>query len=276
MTRLASDAGLSRSIIYEAVAFYRFRPKFHVRGKLVWTHYRALLRLPTDAERDAGEAAALKHSWSVRELEAQIRAGAIASAAGAPREVAPTHPLAALRGQFYTYKLIEGSEPGDGLRLDLGFGIQLAWPIPAEERYRVGQFVTASREADEAYRFNQVTDRTASFYTYRAKVLRVIDGDTVWLDIDCGFRVWTRQKVRLRGIDTPEIETAEGVQARDFVVDALKGLQFVAVTTTKPDKYDRYLADLFYLAGEEDKEGVLKEGAFLNRELVRAGLARRV
>ena len=277
VTRLAADAGLSKSTLYEAVAFHRFRPNFHTRGNLGWTHYRALLRLPTDADRDAAEAAAATHRWSVRELEAQIRSGGIAPVAGPAPEVAPSQPLAALRGQFYTYRLVEGSELGDsGLRLDLGFGIQLAWPIPQVGTYHAGQFLSATREAPEAYRFDDVTGRTTAFYTYQAQVLKVIDGDTVWLDIDCGFRVWTRQKVRLRGIDTPEIKTAEGVRARDFVVEALQGLSSVAVTTTKLDKYDRYLADLFYLVGEEDREVALREGRFLNRELVKAGLARRV
>jgi len=101
----------------------------------------------------------------------------------------------------------------------------------------------------------------------------VIDGDTLWLDIDCGFGVWTKQKVRLRGIDTPELKTAEGIRARDFVVEALKGVPFVAVTTTKPDKYDRYLADVFYLPKEEDPGVILSNGVFLNRALHGAGLA---
>ena len=47
----------------------------------------------------------------------------------------------------------------------------------------------------------------------------------------------------------------------------------VAVTTTKPDKYDRYLADVFYLAEEEDAGVVLAEGRFLNRALCEAGVA---
>ena len=85
----------------------------------------------------------------------------------------------------------------------------------------------------------------------------------MWVDIDCGFGIWTRQKLRLRGIDAPEMDTAEGREARDFVVRALgKGRRLraegerkgrgsrwwdVVVTTTKPDKYDRYLADVFYV-----------------------------
>ena len=45
----------------------------------------------------------------------------------------------------------------------------------------------------------------------------------------------------------------------------------VAVTTTRPDKYDRYLADVFYLEGEEEVGVVLEEGRFLNRGLLGTG-----
>ena len=132
-----------------------------------------------------------------------------------------------------------------------------------------------TRDGSGGYRFSEAAGRRAAFYSYRARVVKVLDGDTVWLDIDCGFRVWTRQKVRLRGIDAPELPTAAGVRARDFVAQALDGLPFVAVTTTKPDKYDRYLADVFYLAGADGPEAVLREGTFLNRALLEAGLAGR-
>ena len=42
-------------------------------------------------------------------------------------------------------------------------------------------------------------------FTYQATVLRIIDGDTVDVDIDLGFSVWLKkQRVRMMGIDTPE------------------------------------------------------------------------
>ena len=276
VTRLAADVGLGKATLYQAVAFYRFRPKLYTRRKLVWSHYRAILRLRTDQERQAGERAASKHGWSVRELEGTdpVRGFRWIRSLRARGQACSTATAAALRGQFYTYRLVEAGETG--LRLDLGFGIQVAWPLPEAENYHAGQFLKATREGPEAYRFAEAAGRTAAFYTYVAQVLNVIDGDTVWLDIDCGFRVWTRQKVRLRGIDTPELKTPEGVRARDFVVDALEGLPLVVVTTTRPDKYGRYLADLFYLSGGETADVVLDKGRFLNRQLVEVGLAERV
>ena len=45
-------------------------------------------------------------------------------------------------------------------------------------------------------------------YHYKAKLLRVVDGDTIDVDIDLGFDVWLRkQRIRLAGIDTPESRT---------------------------------------------------------------------
>ena len=45
-------------------------------------------------------------------------------------------------------------------------------------------------------------------YHYKAKLVRVIDGDTIDVDIDLGFDVWLkRQRVRLAGIDAPESRT---------------------------------------------------------------------
>ena len=50
----------------------------------------------------------------------------------------------------------------------------------------------------------------------------------------------------------------------------------MGVTTTEPDKYDRYLADVFYLEGTGEPEGVVREGRFLNGEILRKGLAERL
>ena len=65
-------------------------------------------------------------------------------------------------------------------------------------------------------------------YHYKAKLLRVVDGDTIDVDIDLGFDVWLRkQRIRLAGIDTPEsrtrnkVEKAMGLRAKEFLQKAL-------------------------------------------------------
>ena len=61
-------------------------------------------------------------------------------------------------------------------------------------------------------------------YQYRCQILRVVDGDTVDIDIDLGFGVWMRkQRVRLYGVDTPEARTRDleekkfGMMAKKYV-----------------------------------------------------------
>ena len=52
-------------------------------------------------------------------------------------------------------------------------------------------------------------------YEYRCKVSRVVDGDTVDIDIDLGFGVWLhKERVRIIGIDTPESRTRDKVEKR--------------------------------------------------------------
>ena len=50
-------------------------------------------------------------------------------------------------------------------------------------------------------------------YEYKCKMVRVVDGDTVDVDIDLGFGVWMRkQRIRMYGIDTPESRTSDKVE----------------------------------------------------------------
>jgi len=81
---------------------------------------------------------------------------------------------------------------------------------------------------------------------------------------------------RLRGIDAPELVSADGKKAKEFLEKKLglaegEGLsdRMVLVRTEKSDKYDRYLADLFYT----DKNG---REIYLNQEILAAGLAIRM
>jgi endonuclease YncB( thermonuclease family) len=74
-------------------------------------------------------------------------------------------------------------------------------------------------------------------------------------------------KLRLRGIDCPELKTSAGKAAKKFVEELFSRAEGVTVTTTKPDKFDRYLSDIFLR---------MKDGTelFLNNELLAAGHAR--
>ena len=52
-------------------------------------------------------------------------------------------------------------------------------------------------------------------YEYKAKVVHIVDGDTVDVDIDLGFGIWMKdERVRLMGIDTPESRTRDLVEKK--------------------------------------------------------------
>jgi endonuclease YncB( thermonuclease family) len=281
---------LSRSLVYEMLHFFRSFPLprdlDQVLADLTWTHCRTLLAVRDDEARAYYARQVQEHGWSVRQLTEQIREQAHAQRPprqieAAAQDMARGTPLQAKRGLLHTYRLVPvpAGWPGDEAALiDLGFSIHL----PAA---RVGADVPAdpdptarytSTNADGAFRLERTDDARARNYTYTGLIESIIDGDTLWAYVDCGFGVWVRQKLRLRGIDCPELRTARGQRARDYVVEQLSRVDFVALTTTRPDKYDRYLADIFYLAGQTDPHAVLRQGSFLNRDLLNQGLAVRM
>lgn len=76
-------------------------------------------------------------------------------------------------------------------------------------------------------------------YQYTATIDRVIDGDTVEMTVDCGFRLSFRDRFRLAHIDAPEHNAA----SRNYLVSLLTpgdGRRW-QIETSKPDKYGRWL-----------------------------------
>ena len=66
-------------------------------------------------------------------------------------------------------------------------------------------------------------------YEYKAKILRIVDGDTVDVDIDLGFGMWMhKERVRIMGIDTPESRTRD-LAEKKLGLAAKKRLQELCV-----------------------------------------------
>jgi micrococcal nuclease len=94
-------------------------------------------------------------------------------------------------------------------------------------------------------------------YEYRTKVVRVVDGDTVDVDIDLGFGVWLRkERVRLYGVDTPESRTRDkeekkyGLAAKDFLVEKLGDSPILKTTKDGKGKFGRILGEFLVDDGE--------------------------
>ena len=85
-------------------------------------------------------------------------------------------------------------------------------------------------------------------YQYKAKVNRVIDGDTVDLDVDLGFRVIMRLRGRLIGVDTPERGHQDWIMATEMLESLLKQEEdkegYIKIATGKTGKYGRWLIEI--------------------------------
>ena len=102
-------------------------------------------------------------------------------------------------------------------------------------------------------------------YEYKAVIVRVIDGDTVDVDVDLGFGIWMKkERVRLYGIDTPESRTRDKVEkvfglASKKRLKELFGKKCILKTFAARDgedmkgKFGRILGDFNVYNAEEDR-----------------------
>ena len=94
-------------------------------------------------------------------------------------------------------------------------------------------------------------------YTYKAKLDRVVDGDTVDAYIDLGFDISVHKRIRLAGIDSPESRTrdleekARGLASKDRLIDLLKEGKFT-LESKEVGKYGRVLGTLFVEKTNDD------------------------
>ena len=81
---------------------------------------------------------------------------------------------------------------------------------------------------------------------YVKKVSKVVDGDTIDVDIDLGFDISFSSRVRLAGIDTPEsrttdkMEKALGLESKEYLKKAIDSSKSVVIKTEKMDSSEKY------------------------------------
>ena len=113
-------------------------------------------------------------------------------------------------------------------------------------------------------------------YIYRAKLVRVVDGDTVDALIDVGFDIWFKKRIRFKGLDTWESRTrnleekALGLKAKARTKELLESVSsksgYFRIKSYGTGKYGRVLADIFV----QDKKG---KTIFVNEALITEGHA---
>lgn len=103
-------------------------------------------------------------------------------------------------------------------------------------------------------------------YTYKiSSVDRIVDGDTIDVTIDLGFKILTKQRIRMYGINTPETRTRDkqekqrGLAAKARLVELLQTEDDIILKSYGVGKFGRVLGEL-YINDTNVNETLVNEG----------------
>lgn len=278
--KLAVDTGISKRTLQECAQYQRFFPIARSCAQLGWSKCRLLCQVSDAKQREKLRVQTLKNDWRAEDLEARVRAfNAVAIESGETKADEPVELLTSQRGTPGLHPVVE--RPG-GLAIDLGFKFYRDLTGEQQKRLTKGDIVrldeSGVRKIDGATK--------ADLFTYTATVRKVIDGDTLDIAIVVAPGFTRDLKLRLRGLDCPEMSTAAGRAAKLFVDGLIEAGDEIIVCTSKPDKFDRYLADVFLRPAASDKLKAASTGLatptessesaaeiFLNNALLAGGYA---
>jgi len=250
--------GFSKRNLYKMRQFYLTHKIVPTSAQLSWSQHVELLPIKSKALRQKLEEQIVSQKLSsqqIRQAVQEVNQSTCESSRTPPLEkpVTVIPSLVVTRKPLHCHTLVDQAKikyPKGMVVVDCGFNV---WrTLSGHERISLGE----------------------ASHTYPARVESVIDGDTLWAVIDCGFDTCVREKLRFRGIDTPELGCPEGDKVKQVVTRKLKACPCIVIQTHKTDKYARYLADIFYLPGCHKYEKIASQGHFLNQELLDKGLAR--
>ena len=298
--QLEKDIFISRKTLYQMRNFYKTYPTLPKKEKgLNWSHYRNLLVVKSDERRKYLEDLAVEKSLSSNQLRRKISAAHKRKEKKSPPKITK---LKCERGVLYAYKIVDlqGSQKKF---LDCGFNIftevegwnqswtGFATPSTSSVQGKnegnakgnehedgvtnpVLQQVLQLVKNGKKFSLQKTELQPRQLHTYKAYLERVVDGDTIHVVLDLGFKIQHREILRLAKINAPEAETFEGAQSKKVLEKILKDVPFLIVKTNKTDIYGRYIADVFLAKSKkDDPQKIADEGEYLSQMLIDAGAA---
>ena len=237
-------SGFSERNLYKMRQFYLTHKILPAPAILSWTQHVELLTVTNKAHKRRLERRIISDSLSPRQIRQEVRQLKKSQQALQQDKTLAILPPPGREQSLQCYGLIAPDRMARSrgtVVVDCGFNI---WrEIPRQD---------AKLHGDPSY-------------TYPARVESVIDGDTLWVIVDCGYGTLTRQKLRLHLIDTPERGTPEGEKATRFVRRVLRKNSDIVIRTHSYDKYARYLADVFYLPDNTNPKAIYAQGIYLRK-----------
>ena len=247
-SKLEQDLAINKATLYKMHNFYQAYPQLPKdNNKLNWSHYRTLADIKNPRQREYLSNLAIENSWNTRQLEKEAKN--IKTNLNKIEDLAEdstndveikTKLKPPIIDKLFCYLLTQFKNSPQ-IYIDCGFHIFRA----AKTTIEAGNMVEAIKKEDDKYLLTKSTSSPKKLYCYKATLERVVDGDTIRVILDLGFKIYHRQILRLREVYAPELETDEGKKAAKKLNDILKDIPFLIIKTNRIDIYGRYVADVF-------------------------------
>lgn len=262
--------------------------KRQISAELLWSHLVLLSSVEDKKTREEYFKKAVSYKLDLPALQKELEEKKLLSAPAsilleAPdkteKNLSESPRLKVKRGTLRTYRIKETLNSLEPSTLQIDCGFYNYHDLDAKQvqklKLKAGDCVSAGTKSGgwKLTRLETKVKQITFLYTFQASLHRLPDADTPTVVAVQGFGFVTRQKLRMRNLNAPEINTDAGKKAREFVFEKLSSVKFFIVKTYSTDIYDRYLVDIFYLPGEADPQKVADEGIYLNQELIDNGHA---
>ncbi len=215
---LSKELGLNKRTLYRTVKFYKEYPEIVTAlSRFTWTHYLILQTIKDNGKRLEYEKLIEKENLSTRELQELVKK---------ERNQLPSKILAELkikRGRPGVYRLKEM----DGiLNIDIGFYDY----IERQELINIDN-PDAYIEYTDPVSYKFIEPDKSILYTFKAKIIEVVDGDTVKAKLYRGFGIKTLRTLRFRGINAQDLMTEQGRKAKEYIEAKVINLPFIVNKT---------------------------------------------
>jgi endonuclease YncB( thermonuclease family) len=271
INQLSKDTQISDTVLYKMRKFYQSYPALpEENSSLNWSHYRNLSSIKEESQRKYLENLAIKNNWASQKLIEEIKINKDKNSENDNKQTPKT--ISPIRGQLFTYPLVNKKIPDDKKLIDCGFGIYKDFAINTT----TGTAVLSAKTETGNYSFEEIDTDNKKLNIYKAYLERVVDGDTIRVILDLGFNIYHHKILRLKGINAPELKTKEGEKSYKIMSNILQNTPFLIIKTIKVDIFGRYVADIFFddnKNAKEDPQQVANKGVYLNQLLLDKGAA---
>lgn len=263
---LSADISIAERTLYQMRSFYKTYPTLPQDNvALNWSHYRNLVSVKNDETRKYLEDLTVRENLDTKELQSKISQSKprVKSAKNSSNK-----KLKFERGKLFTYKLKKFSDSPSSF-IDCGFSVF----TEIKTSFKTDGEIVESVKKNGEFALKKFSGNSQQLHTYKATLERVVDGDTIHITLDLGFKIRHSEILRLAKINAAESATAAGAKAFTALKKILKDVPFLIVKTNKTDIYGRYIADVFFAdKNETDPQKVADSGIYLNQLLLDRGL----